>query len=69
MLAHVGDQEQAVVVTKTIQQRVHLLRADQTGFIEHMETPGPLGCFVLLDQVPLQRDGRNASISQLLSRP
>lgn len=37
MLAHVADQQHAILRSETMEERVHLLCAGQAGFVEHIQ--------------------------------
>lgn len=50
MLAHVTDEQHAILRTETLQKRVHVLRTRQAPFVEHVKpllTNWP--CFLLAD--------------------
>ena len=68
VLTHIADQEHAVRWAQAVKECVHLLRARQTRFVEHVE-PLLAGRQTLgAGQVPLQRRRRDAGLAQLLRR-
>ena len=68
MLAHVADEQHAVVWSEALQERVHLFRARQARFVEDVEAllvRWP--CVVVATrQMPLQRARLDAGLGQLV---
>ena len=71
VLTDVADEQHAVVRSETMQERVHLLRARETRFIEHVQalSIGRWRVIVAARKMPLQRARRDAGLGELVSRP
>src|SRR5258705_9181479 len=69
MLAHVADEQQAVLRSEAAEKRMHLCGAGQTRFIQQIQPPlvGPR-VFLVVCQVPLQRAIPDASLSEVGGR-
>jgi len=67
VLPHVSAEQHAVLRSETAEERVHLCRAGQAGFIEHVE-PFLIRVQLLLvaRQMPLQRIRLDADLGQLV---
>src|SRR5580704_14276994 len=64
MLAHVADEQHAVAGPEAVEEGVQLLRAGETRFIQHIEAFVVDAWFVSSCQMPLQRAGWDAGLSQ-----
>ena len=68
MLAHVADEQDAVVGRKAVEERVQLSRAGETRLVEHVEVSAVAVCRFWAGEMPLQGAGRDAGLFQLLRR-
>jgi hypothetical protein len=68
MLAHVANEQDAVVGRKAVEERLQLSRAGETRFVEHVEVSAVAVCLVRAYEMPLQGAGRDAGLFQLLRR-
>ena len=68
VLADVADEQHAVVWAEALQEVVHLPRARQARFVEHIEARVSVVRRLAPRQMPLQRARRDAGVGQLLRR-
>lgn len=70
VLANVSDEQYSIVWSKALQERMHLFRARQTGFIKDAQMLTiDAWCFrVVVRQMPLQRARFDAGLGELVRR-
>ena len=69
VLTDIADEQDAVFGSETLEEVVHLPRAGETRFVEHIEAPAFVRFGVGSGEMALQCAGRHAGLRQLLGRP